>query len=77
MEIELLRIKSESPEIMTVYLGPSNIAEIIIGTKLKLIVSNGVLIDKNLESTTDNASNNAESIIFFVFDISSIKKLLS
>ena len=62
-------IKSAIPAIKHVYLGPNQMADSIVGTKLKLIAKNGVLIDKNRDKTIDNVSIKAESIIFFVFDI--------
>ncbi len=69
MEIILHRIKSESPAIATVYLGPSKIAESIIGTKLNVIESNGVFIDRNREATRDKVNNKADNINFLVFVI--------
>lgn len=74
MGIRVLRIKSDNPHIIAVYLGPSQIAASIAGTKLNPIDKNDVLIDKNLDNTIESASNNADKIIFFVFDIFCIKK---
>ena len=70
----MLRIKSDKPDTNAVYFGPSHIADKMIGTKLKLIASNWVLIDKNLDNTSDSASISPDNITFFVFDIFCIKK---
>ena len=46
--------------------------EIIIGIKLKLITKNVDLIDKNLDKTSNIASNIADKIIFLLFVISNL-----
>lgn len=51
------------------YFGPNKIADIMIGTKLKLITNIGVLMDKNRDNTSSKASKIPASTIFFVFDI--------
>lgn len=53
----------------TVHLGPSQIAQSIVGINAKLIFTTGVFIDKILDSIINNAKNIADSIIFLFFDI--------
>jgi len=62
-------ITSASPDIIPAYFGPNHIPASAIGTKLKPIDKIAVFIDRNLASTIVNASNSADKIIFFVFDI--------
>ena len=62
-------IKSESTAIKIFHFGPSHMAQRMAGTKEKLIVTIGVLTDKNRDKIISMASSKAANIIFLFFDI--------
>jgi len=61
--------KSPNNAIIVLYLGPNQIADIIIGIKLMLITNICVFIDTNLDNIINIANNIADNIIFFILDI--------
>ena len=72
MEIKIAPIKSPSNAITVLYTGPSQIADIIIGTKVKLITNISVFIETNLFNIIKIARSIAANMFFLILDIKNI-----